>query len=458
MEIIALRVRMGIVKNELQFQFAKAVNDTFEMVEETEDAIIIHTHDHADQDIGIDPALQLAPYYQVAFRLKDISPYQQQELKLYIDHTMYRNGRDRLLEYDDSNDIWYEQTYYKKEIKKKSSKWVACFTEENPGVDSITTAGVFRINIKDFSGNLIQTSKPVYVLPSEMTFVGYQRMLRDLIDINTDFVSRNSSTVGIGSTKSIEEIDLSYKIDVLNRTIKSLSNIMKLTSVAQKKDYSVQSVHKIRRFDAKVLRHVMKHGMQGKLPAISYVEDHDIYENRIVKYFSERILETMGTWGTNSPMPTREAFVNNNVYKSMFRIMGRDPSALIHDIVETRTLDKLVNQSSLKLYTFTFSMNTYNSFYKNCISVEEQQISTYGSGKHSNNPFHQNNNAYCGIGFFTKNNRMKLWLLKQLVNLYVPNQETKSIHIQSGKYDSITKDKPELASWFASKNWEKYNL
>ena len=126
---------------------------------------------------------------------------------------------------------------------------------------------------------------------------------------------------------------------------------MKLSSVAQRKEYSFQSVHKIRRFDAKVLRHVMKHGMEGKIPAINYVEDRDIYENRIIKFFSERLFETMGTWSIDSPMPTMECFVNTNVYKSMFRIMGRDPAALIHDIVEMGTLEKPVNQSNLLTYT-----------------------------------------------------------------------------------------------------------
>ena len=43
-------------------------------------------------------------------------------------------------------------------------------------------------------------------------------------------------------------------------------------------------------------------------------------------------------------------------------------------------------------------------------------------------------------------------MLKQLINFYNPDQETKLIHIQSGKYDTITtKDKPELASWFCFK-------
>ena len=443
-------MRMSIINNSLEFeQCASAMHGVTEIVEETDEAYIVHTHDHADQDIEIDHNMQLAPYYQVAFQLSDTVPYKQTDLRLYIDHTMYRNGKDRLLEYDESNDIWYEQTYYKKD--KRSKKWAACFTEENPGVDSITTAGVFRIVIKDTSNNIVQTSKPVYVLPNEMSFAGYQKMLRDLIAINSDFVRRESSTVGIGSPKSIEEIDLDYKIEILNRTTQLLKHIMKRSSVAQKKIYTFQPAYKARRFDAKVLNHIMKRGMEGKIPAIDYVEDHDIYENRVVRFFAERLLETIGVENTGSSIPALEKYVNTNVYKSMYRIIGRDPSALIHDIVESRNSVKPACQSGLSTYIFSFSKNAYHSFYKNCISVEEQQISTYGSGKNSNNPFQQPQMPYCGIGFYTTNNRMKLWILKQLVNLYNPNLDTKSVRIQAGSYYPITEGKPELAIWWCFK-------
>lgn len=314
MKIVPYRVRFDIDWNyEKTGKTTQDGQPTAERipVEKSEDGVyIIRTH-----DLGEDPE-NLNRYYQIAFRIEDPSPYKLEELELHLDSAVFRGNKD--IEQNDlvckkegKATLWYQPTKYKFNKKylegKNERKWEITRTHS---VDSITTAGVFKIVVKRNGQLLSNEEQPwVYALPSAVTKKDYCNMLDDLIDLHESLVRKDKSTVGIGMLEEgadeKEQTDFQTATDRecarINDEIKwtvelkeAVEKIMSISSELQRKEYVRMPLRKVRHYDARVMRDYIRYGASGKTTGVTYVEDRDTYENRVIKFVLKRIRQRYG--------------------------------------------------------------------------------------------------------------------------------------------------------------------
>ena len=253
----------------------------------------VQTHDRGDGESG--------QFYQIAFRIEDPSPYRIEELSLHLDSSLYRNSGQQInndlfcppaIKNDPKKNLWYQLSTY----AYKKEKWVPLNEKDKPEklVDCITTAGVFRVIVKRNGIVLSQYNQPwVYVLPSSISKADYIKMLNDLIRLSEGLVQKNSHTTGIGEKTAIEREtnQIKQEIEITRTFVNSVEKIMQLPSELQGKRYVKKNIQKIHRFDGRVIQDYIYHGMSGKVKGIEYFEDHDTYENRIIKYVLEKLIK-----------------------------------------------------------------------------------------------------------------------------------------------------------------------
>lgn len=296
MRIVPFRVRFDVdVDSDTgKYRYSKPTEDILP-VELSEDGTYyeIHTHDRGEHE-------EPGPYYQIAFRIEDPSPYRLEELQLSIDLAIFRNSDqpidndlycDPETRDDLQRNLWYQRSRYEQDSQgnwriipenKKSSLRVEC----------ITTSGVFRVVVLRNGTILHGIELPwVYVLPSAISQKDYVIMLNDLITLHERLIRDDKSTVGIGELTQIESATERVKKDIVvtKRLYEAIRGVMALPSERQSKRYKKTTINKVRHFDSKVVRDYIRNGMSGKVLGIEFYEDHDTYENRIVKYYLRQI-------------------------------------------------------------------------------------------------------------------------------------------------------------------------
>ena len=252
---------------------------------------IFHTHDKCG-------SCEPGPFYQVVFRVEDTSPYKKEDIKLSLRSRNSATGSETInndLYYDKKSDLWYQRSKYK---RTQNGNWrlVGENKSDSLNAESVTASGVFRVYAY-FKGQQLTgveyTFPWIYILPSSTSKENYIHMLSDLITLNEKLVRNEGSSTGIGSLTTVEA-----ETEYLNREIEKTEQLeetilcaMKLPSELLEKTYVKTNINKIKRFDARTMREYVKYGLSGQLSGIRYIEDHDTYENRVIKYVLKCIKE-----------------------------------------------------------------------------------------------------------------------------------------------------------------------
>lgn len=277
-----------------RYRFSKPTSE-MEKVDLSSDgqAYVVTTHDRGDHEGP-------GPYYQIAFRIEDPSPYSYDDLELRLDSAIFRNkngeiNNDLVCNVDKRktpDNLWYQQSRY--EYDKRTGRWriVSDSKKKALVVDCITTSGVFRPVVLHKGKILSNISFPwVYVLPSSVSLQNYQDMLSDLINLHDSLIRNNSSTVGVGTITAIESdtIRIRRELELTNELESTIRSIIAMPSELQGKQYLRMPIRKIHHYDSRVIREFIRHGSAGKALGVSYFENHDTYENRIIKHILKRI-------------------------------------------------------------------------------------------------------------------------------------------------------------------------
>lgn len=259
---------------------------------EEDSAYLVKTHDRGNHEGP-------GPFYQIAFRIEDPEPYTFEEIELHIDSAIYRNENgviknDLYCDPEDrstANNLWYQRSRYERD---GNGDWRIVNDTKKKAlvVDCITTSGVFRVVAVRKRRELPNVSTPwIYVLPSSVSIQNYRYMLNDLINLHDSLFVNPSSTAGIGEITAVEADTLRIKKEIelteeLGNTIKA---IISSPSELQKKEYGKIPLRKIHYFNSKVIREYIKTGSSGKVLGVTFREDHDTYENRVIKHVLTRI-------------------------------------------------------------------------------------------------------------------------------------------------------------------------
>ena len=295
MRIVPYRVRFEPDMDSAagKYRYSKPTNDRLP-VPLSEDGTYyrISTHDRGDHE-------KREAYYQIAFRIEDPSPYSLEELSLHLDSAIYRSAGqqisndlfcDRSTKLDPEKNLWFQRSCY--ELKDGEWKIVAENHKGKGNVDCITTAGVFGIVVKRNGVVLKQHKQPwVYVLPSSISRDDYIAMLSDLIRLNEALVRDDRHATGIGKLSMMQrETDLlNTEADIISELADLLKKIMKQPSELLRKRYVKSPIRKIKQFDGKVLRDYIRNRGAPGTTGIAYTEDHDTYENRVIRYVVEKM-------------------------------------------------------------------------------------------------------------------------------------------------------------------------
>ena len=255
----------------------------------------ISTHDRGSRNSP-------GPYYQIAFRIEDPAPYDINEISLRLDPSLFRDADEEIdndlycdpnTRCDPMRNLWYQRSRYEKD---SNGNWriISENKKRSLTVDSITTAGVFRILPFRYGRVITDVVSPwIYVLPSCFSKDDYIAMLNDLINIHERLVTNQRSTVGIGKKTYIERETSKIKdeIESTKQLESAIKCIMASPAEQQGKRYKRMPIMKISHFDAHVVQNYISSGMKGKVLGIEYFEDHDTYENRLIKYILKRIAQ-----------------------------------------------------------------------------------------------------------------------------------------------------------------------
>lgn len=278
----------------------------------------VHTHDRGD---GTIPSRF---YYQIAFRIEDPSPYRLEDLSLSLDSHMYRDAsvlnENNLICQESTkntpNNLWYQPSRY---IRDKGTWRIVADNKRNAlPVDCITASGVFRIVVLA-NGAVVSEEPWVYILPSSISKDDYIGMLNDLVNLHEKLITNQASSVGVGkqSTFDYEKEKLRIEADILNQLVYYIHPIMHLQSEQLGKRYVQTNIQKLKRFDTHVVKGYIKNGCSGKILGIEYFEDHNTYENRIIKYVLSQIVKKYAVRkrylesGKSLDMQVEEAFEHN---------------------------------------------------------------------------------------------------------------------------------------------------
>ena len=219
MRIVPYRVRfeVDVDSDTGNYRYSKPTDDVLPVkMSDDGTSYEVTTHDRGEHE-------KPGPYYQIAFRIEDPSPYRMEELHLSIDNSIYRNS-DLPIENDlycapetkgdPKKNLWYQRSRYEQNAE---GKWIIVSENRRSAlrVECITTSGVFRV-MAYRNGNLLRgTESPwVYVLPSAISKDDYIAMLNDLVTIHERLVRNDKSSVGIGKMSEIESATERIKKDV----------------------------------------------------------------------------------------------------------------------------------------------------------------------------------------------------------------------------------------------------
>ena len=277
-------------KSEVQTSYGIPDIDTKIPVEILDGNYVIHTHDRRG-------SCSPGDFYQVVFEITDPYPFEKNELRLTIDSSAFRSSMFPVsndLYYNKDYDLWYQRSRYT--YNPATGKWrlEAENKKSKQTVDSITASGVFKINVLH-NGNLLNGSDYdipwIYVLPSSVSQKNYLHMISDLLELNDRLVRKDQSTVGIGNVSYVVEETSRLTDEIINteKLIKAIKGVMHLPSELQGKRYVRTDINKVRHFDARVMQDYFRYGMSGTVSDIDYYENHDTYENRVIKYVLRRL-------------------------------------------------------------------------------------------------------------------------------------------------------------------------
>ena len=281
-------------KGKREYKYSKPTNNMLP-VKLSDDGTyyIVPTHDRGDSSGP-------GPYYQIAFRIEDASPFQLEELSLHLDSSIYRHTSinpetdlycNPQTKFDLKTNLWYQRSKY---VQDNEGNWriVADSDKAALKVDCITTAGVFKVVVCVNNKPLPSVDVPwIYVLPSAISKTQYLGMLSDLIRLHEDLVHNPNSTVGIGKLTYIENQtnQIAKEIESSKRFLTAIQGAISIPSEQQGKRYTKMHISKVKHFDSRVVRNYIKAGMTGKVMGIEYYEEHDTYENRIIKHVLQQI-------------------------------------------------------------------------------------------------------------------------------------------------------------------------
>ena len=247
---------------------------------ETSDIYSIETHDRGMA------GQETLEYYQIVFRVTDKEGYSDgEDFKLLIADPINGERIDNQLIYDEENDLWYQKTIF--DNKGRPTRDTA--------VDSITIAGNFRVNLIFHQGRkdekIIQDIH-ILVMPSVISPDDYKIMLDDLLRVHERLVVKGSSAVGIGSYDKSRYNTIpgtpEYDLMLWERLKAEIKSIRNLPATLLQKTYKKMPQNKTRRFDNRVMSSYAASGGQWCEGAV-YNDDHDIYENRIIKHVIRRM-------------------------------------------------------------------------------------------------------------------------------------------------------------------------
>lgn len=293
MDIVPYRVRFNLPKD-LKDPYSTPNysdiidNNKVELVtDEGEPYFKAATHDRGNGDV------QSGPYYQVIFRVENYTQEELNGFSLHLDTKLFRDidiNKDNDLYHDegDHQKLWYQRTRYK--WNKKAERWEV---DNRQSVDAITASGVFGV-VAMRNGRILNDVKipMVYVLPSTVSRQDYLTMLNDLIRIHESLVFRLNSQVGVDKNityepKTYEELEtqnINKDIELLHELLPAVRKVMRTPLNVLAKRYVAMPIHKVKRYDGRVLQEYAKTGGAGKVHGVEYYENHDIYENRAIKY------------------------------------------------------------------------------------------------------------------------------------------------------------------------------
>ncbi len=348
-------------------------------------------------------------YYQIAFSLDSSDPYKDDELEISLTDSSRADGKviwDKLSSeeaLDQNGEVktwWYQNTSYDKNGRPKS------------GVDCITAAGVFRVFVKvKNTDKIVYTSPWIYVLPFGVKVKEYLDMLNDLIALHDAFVTRSNSAVGIG--EAVDDLE-----EWVTRMKHVLGRIERNPAVNLEKCYTKTPVHKLHKFDSRVFRDYMRSGGAGKTASIDYNESLDVYENRVIKTFLERIPKLLEQL-ERSKSGDLEVKLNNfsKCAKDFF-----ENELKVNESREKSTSVGFVNQELKLLYSNRSATNTNvakifikhndKGFYV-ATNWEEEKNANF-----SHYPFEHNTCKYVGINYTTSSPANALEFLKCLCKFY----------------------------------------
>ena len=390
MKVTPYRVRFEVdAQGSGHYHYGIPSEDIIPMeLEGNEGYYVLHTHDRGEhQGTG--------PYYQVAFRIVDPSPYAIEDLTLSIDNQSFRKGTqvvDNDLVFDEDRNLWYQKSRYA--LDKKNSRWsIVSDNKKNAlPVDCITTAGVFKVIVLHKGVPLVGYTQPwIYVLPSSISKEEYSTMLDDLIRLHERLVLRDKSTVGIGSVQEMEtgNSSISSEIKNLDRFLQLLKTIIKFPSERQSKRYTKADIHRTKHYDTRVIRDYLRSGGTGKVSAVEYYSDHDTYEHRVIKRFIQLYLQKHAVRRTiNAPKYSDIESLVDEQYAQLFNTQH----------AQINTVNKMCFQATPPL-----------GGYRLCIVVNGNIIATQ-----SHHPFSTTKPpyvSYVGVSFIAHSKRELVWYL-----------------------------------------------
>ena len=341
MDIVPYRVRFNLPKD-LKDPYSTPNysdiidNNKVELVtDEGEPYFKAATHDRGNGDE------QSGPYYQVIFRVENDTQEELNGFSLHLDTKLFRNVDSKKLndlqQDKDHQELWYQRTRYKWNTKLK--KWDV---DNRQTVDAITASGVFGV-VAMRNGRILNDVKipMVYVLPSTVSRQDYLTMLNDLIRIHESLVFRLNSQVGVDKNityepKTYEELEtqnINKDIELLNELLPAVRKVMRTPLNVLAKRYVAMPIHKVKRYDGRVLQEYAKTGGAGKVHGVEYYENHDIYENRAIKYVLESLVARYQNYKVdNRPDSLSESTllainsepIQKNGQRSVIRLTGQN--------------------------------------------------------------------------------------------------------------------------------------
>lgn len=236
---------------------------------------VIQTHDQGESLFGA--------YLQSFFYIdhEEKQDYPDDEIDFFLNDNSNEKGSTAKLVscvLESGQRVWYQPSQW---IKKKEKIDIL---RDGDQVDEITTAGVYTVSAK-YHGISIAKPLRVCVLPSSMSKVDFDMMLTQLTNFFTRLPFRSDSKVGADGHRPFEEI--------IPQFLHVCQQIMRLPGDTLKKQYERASVHKLKRFDAHVMRDYSQHAASGIIDQITYTTDVNTPENQLIKSFLRSLLPHM---------------------------------------------------------------------------------------------------------------------------------------------------------------------